>query len=1484
MKRIFNNSCHIWMIILFLLFQMNVNGQNFGNETQTDNKSCGAKVLMHLKSNYSDTTVFPSLIYAKEELTLAEMLDACKKISPDALAIHCLAEELQELPKPIILHLNYDHYILIKSTEGGMFHVYDPYARHIKAVSQSYLAQNFSGNAIILGKTDVLKLNKSTQDIALIKGRYMHEYPPPTQTEQGELRGDGHDNGNLPQGECKISRGGQPLLSFNPIILNLVASDIPMWYDAGKGPDIELKLVYNGNDKNEINGGLPAPTQYYPMGYGWCFSYSAFYKEETGGKIVLYMPDGQRITFTNVLNLLVPSLMIFYNPFVKYPVTGGYGYSLTMKDSKLIYRFDNPVHKKLTSITDRNGNTITLLYDSNHNLSGVQDANGRMTTFTLNSAGRIIKATDPIGREAIFSYGYTDNKFLTGITDMGGFTSTIEYAQVPIIYQSGPVSEPRIVSVTTPNGVSTVGYATGSVGPGQLGAVFTFTNPNQVSSRVEFYWDAANNGKTRVYDNNGAFHDYFVNLQNFRITNIAYPISAASVYYVYDNAGNKTSITKGTWETQFTYDTKGNITSLTDPRDQQTTFVYDANDNLTSITDPMNRTTTLAYNSNHNLTSVTTPVNSISFSYLSNGNLQSMTDPRGFTTSFSYNALNYVTQISFPSGSPVTMVNDPVGRATSITSGGVTQNYMYDALNQVKKITFPDGKSINYDYTFQNLAKVTDRGGRIAEFIYDGMSQVIQSFGPQGVIDYTRDGNGNILRLTINGVATSWEYDVLGRATKMKNPDGTAKQYTYDELGNLLTRLDEKGTLTTYTYDYSLLTQIDYEDNTPDVAFTYNNNSEVTSMTDVNGLTAYTYDNGGRVTSINRPGTEGDISYTYDNSGNRLTMAIPGMIVNYTYDNLNRLTNVAGTYGSAAYQYDTYGNLIKRTYGNGSYTDYTYDNLSRLLTLQNKKSTHEIFSGFRYTYDDASMIKTILDNEGNLSTYNYDYGYQLTEEKVEDPGGNILWHDKFTYDNMGNRLTQNKNGIIDYYENNVNNQLTSLKKQTNNITGRIYGDTAVVIFVNNIKANLSVKNDTMVEFTVKDLPLQFNGDTGYFVAYANGVVAEVDDSSRFVVHTAKYPNNQVQFLITSDTSGVSQQNINQITRQYETIYYQYDPNGNLISRISSFDTTQYYFDAENRLTKVVMPDDYFEEYEYDGISQRTKENKNDITIRNNIYDYFLEVIKTIEPTNTQYFTRGLNFGGGVGGLISEKKLINEIAYAHYNHRGDVINLTDVNNILLYSTSYEAFGGNNNQISNSLFYFLFASKDYSEKTYFSNFGYRSYSMEMSKWVSMDPIGFSGGTNQYRFTTNNPLNFIDLFGLFSVGTSFYAGSYPVGCSEVLEKPQVKNLKNDGIAFVSEVIKIKLSVIADIVDASKRFPKKIGPFWTTVTTGLDLYDDLTSKDNYVYKISKVLMTTSIALGTAAIMATVGAEIGIVALTSIAVGTAGSFFKHWHNEWLKK
>jgi RHS repeat-associated protein len=69
---------------------------------------------------------------------------------------------------------------------------------------------------------------------------------------------------------------------------------------------------------------------------------------------------------------------------------------------------------------------------------------------------------------------------------------------------------------------------------------------------------------------------------------------------------------------------------------------------------------------------------------------------------------------------------------------------------------------------------------------------------------------------------------------------------------------------------------------------------------------------------------------------------------------------------------------------------------------------------------------------------------------------------------------------------------------------------------------------------------------------------------------------------------------------------------------------------------------------------------------------------------------------------------------------------------------------------------FAGGLYDYQTGLVKFGARDYDPEVGRWTSKDPILFKGGdTNLFGYVANDPINFIDPRGLWSISVSLFAG---------------------------------------------------------------------------------------------------------------------------------
>jgi len=106
-----------------------------------------------------------------------------------------------------------------------------------------------------------------------------------------------------------------------------------------------------------------------------------------------------------------------------------------------------------------------------------------------------------------------------------------------------------------------------------------------------------------------------------------------------------------------------------------------------------------------------------------------------------------------------------------------------------------------------------------------------------------------------------------------------------------------------------------------------------------------------------------------------------------------------------------------------------------------------------------------------------------------------------------------------------------------------------------------------------------------------------------------------------------------------------------------------------------------------------------------------------------------------------------------DHLGSVLALTDGNGAIVESYRYDAWGrvlgvydASGSQIDESAVgnRILWQGREYSWKTGLYYFRSRWYDPVTGRWLSNDPIGISGGLNQYVFCADNPVNFTDPYG--------------------------------------------------------------------------------------------------------------------------------------------
>ena len=227
--------------------------------------------------------------------------------------------------------------------------------------------------------------------------------------------------------------------------------------------------------------------------------------------------------------------------------------------------------------------------------------------------------------------------------------------------------------------------------------------------------------------------------------------------------------------------------------------------------------------------------------------------------------------------------------------------------------------------------------------------------------------------------------------------------------------------------------------------------------------------------------------------------------------------------------------------------------------------------------------------------------------------------------------------------------------------------------------------------------------------------------------------------VNGGTTNYLTNNLNQYTSVGGTAYT-YDANGNLTT-----DGTQtYYYDCENKLTKVVRNSDgqTLGEYKYDPFGKRVQKISSGITT-NFIFDQIsYQVLE--ERSDAGVLLRLFTYGS----VIDEPLIMYQVDTYYYYYRdglGSVVNLTDLAGATAKSYDYDVYGGFSSSGSLSGNSYSFTGRGYDSESGVFYYRARYYSPELGRFLQVDPIKYNVGPNIYNYVDNNPCIWVDPLGL-------------------------------------------------------------------------------------------------------------------------------------------
>lgn len=501
-----------------------------------------------------------------------------------------------------------------------------------------------------------------------------------------------------------------------------------------------------------------------------------------------------------------------------------------------------------------------------------------------------------------------------------------------------------------------------------------------------------------------------------------------------------------------------------------------------------------------------------------------------------------------------------------MVEGYGTETQTFDMEQIIKYYVFTDtGASIPYSFDLN---------------FYDAVGNLKQN--QQG---YFKENNTSTAYLRST---TQYYYDSYDRLVKTVDSENHSTIYTYDGFDRPLTIADCENNIYSYTYN-SVQNKVDLSLN------------GITESTDRHLMTQY-FDLYGNVTE------------------------------NVVYPNNSSQTL------SETYEYDLNNNTISYTDANGNKTEYLYDAANRLKETKLPNGVKAISS---YSAFNEPAFEKIFDSDGaersarityrnekgdlNIRFLNYDRKSADTDGYSSDTKGRITSvregenNFSYTYDESDHPIILTSGNSAIHRSYNWFGEVAAASTD---------GNTPEVRYDYDILGNLGTKSqndDYVISYVYSTIgnitqSIMPSSRTESYTYTANGNLDTiVSDNKTFdydyydtgYVKSITYPNGLKTTYNYDNINRVTSMTTTKDTTTINTLLYEYDSNGNVVSETRNGAETTYTYDSLDRLLSVTYSDGSSVTYEYDALNNRTKETYSNGDVKDYVYDakYQLKEIK-----------------------------------------------------------------------------------------------------------------------------------------------------------------------------------------------------------------------------------------------------------------------------------
>lgn len=922
-----------------------------------------------------------------------------------------------------------------------------------------------------------------------------------------------------------------------------------------------------------------------------------------------------------------------------------------------------------------------------------------------------------------------------------------------------------------------------------------------IGNEIHYRYDANRNLISENHSASGLSIDYGYDLKNRLIYSSEKSSlgNAFEMHASYDLLGNKTSeIDRYGNQTLYEYDSLGRLTRAIYPKTRDGkngtasptyTYTYDLFDNQTTVTDSKGRTITKSYNSRGKPTVIHyfDGTNEL-FKYDLEGSLHRYLGRDGLVQVYEYDYIGRLNHIEYyKRGSKGS--NDGFKRkyynhnAFHLTSEkderGETKTYTYDSAGRLETLSKGDQK-VEFIYDSLGRTQAVKKWKSSNTFTleikeYDPLNRVIEerTEDEQGTqllkTRYVYNDAGNLAQVigypqNQESVLTEYEYDGFGRVSKILSASNQATQIIYDdsfinEWGQKAQKkivIDPLGNQTEEIYDLSgHLTKTLKKDKSGRVL------SEIQSFYDLSGNKVY--EKAGRI-SQEGPVSSYETEWVFDqydqlesitlgkaSTQNRITgfeynaygdLAVkhnpdPALPLTYQYNAYGELEKISYKEGKKEFagqlSYDRKGNLTRVKLASSQALNYSYDANDLLLSekIEDEYGSYQV----SLTYDGAGKIQTLKLPDGSSIAYSYTGPLIAKATRFSKEGKELYCYKVYSRDLMGNILEE----VLPGY--------TGGRRQKWDRAGRR-------IEINTDFFQDKIPNggyDPLENVLLRETTFD---DEQYSTSYEYNALSQLILEKGEEEHA--YTFDSLGNRLKKDHSSYKVDELNQLI-EAEGATYTFDANGNLTTKTIGGRTWTYEWNPFNQLISITTAEQSIV-FTYDLSGRRLTKKVESKGSKSKVYRYFYlndteigcvdekgTIIELKVPSDPNYpetspciaieieketYVPLCDLQGNIACLIDpqRRKTIESYRFSAFgeeeivNARGRVISNSSVDNPWRYR-----------------------GKRIDSETGLIYFGKRYYDPEVGRWISPDPAGSIDGPNLYAYARNNPVTYVDYFGL-------------------------------------------------------------------------------------------------------------------------------------------